>query len=102
VLFGWGCRSLRTHVTLGRHGCWGGETLAKVRERGQGGAAFEIADTSGDDEAAILFASGSTGPPKGVMYRHSNFAAQIEAIREFGQIGPGEVDLPISPPLGAL
>jgi acyl-CoA synthetase (AMP-forming)/AMP-acid ligase II len=50
-----------------------------------------------DDEAAILFTSGSTGPAKGVVYTHGMFMAQIEALR--GQYGfkPGEVDLACFP-----
>jgi acyl-coenzyme A synthetase/AMP-(fatty) acid ligase len=45
-----------------------------------------------------LYTSGSTGPPKGVIYRHSNFAAQIEAIRNLVHIEPGEIDLPTFAP----
>ena len=46
-----------------------------------------------DDTAVILFTSGSTGPPKGVVYRHTNFAAQVNAIRDAYGIRPGEVNL---------
>ena len=47
--------------------------------------------------AAILFTSGSTGPPKGVCYEHGMFEAQVEAIRREYEIEPGEVDLPMLP-----
>ena len=49
------------------------------------------------DLAAIIFTSGSTGPAKGVRYLHSNFGAQVLALKnEFG-LSPGEVDLTTLP-----
>jgi len=33
------------------------------------------------DECAVLFTSGSTGPAKGVVYRHAHAAAQLELLR---------------------
>ncbi len=46
-----------------------------------------------DDPAAILFTSGSTGVPKGAVYTHAIFHAQIDLLRRTYQIRPGEVDL---------
>jgi len=46
------------------------------------------------DHAAIIFTSGGTGPPKGVVYEHGMFTAQVELLREHFQIAPGEIDLP--------
>ena len=34
-----------------------------------------------DDEAAVLFTSGATGPAKGVVYRHRQARAQLAALR---------------------
>ena len=53
-----------------------------------------------DDPAAIIFTTGSTGPPKGVLYSHRNFDAQVDQIRDFYDIRPGEVDLPCFPLFG--
>ena len=50
-----------------------------------------------DDLAAIIFTTGSTGPPKGVQYTHGIFHAQLQLIREYYGIGPGEVDQPAFP-----
>ena len=50
-----------------------------------------------NETAAILFTSGSTGVPKGVLYTHEVFAAQIEQLRQLYGIQPGEVDLPTFP-----
>ncbi len=49
------------------------------------------------DEAAILFTSGSTGAPKGVVYAHGQFDAQVGLIRDTYGITPGEIDLPLLP-----
>ena len=52
------------------------------------------------DPAAIIFTSGATGLPKGVLYEHGMFAAQARLIRDFYGIQPGEIDLPGFPLFG--
>jgi acyl-CoA synthetase (AMP-forming)/AMP-acid ligase II len=56
-----------------------------------------IAPTQETDLAAIIFTTGSTGPPKGVQYQHRIFAAQLTQIKEYYGIGPGEIDQPAFP-----
>ena len=46
-----------------------------------------------DETAAILFTSGSTGVPKGAVYTHAIFQAQVDLLRRTYDIRPGEVDL---------
>jgi olefin beta-lactone synthetase len=57
---------------------------------------IEHADFSPNESslAAIIFTTGSTGPPKGVRFEHTIFAAQLEHIRSFYGIGPGDIDQP--------
>lgn len=58
---------------------------------------FEIEKTSPSDIAAIVFTTGSTGPPKGVVYTHSIFMAQLDIIKKNYGAGPDEIDMPAFP-----
>ncbi len=58
---------------------------------------FNVFAAAKDDLAAIIFTTGSTGPPKGVQYSHGIFHAQLELIRSYYKIGPGEIDQPAFP-----
>lgn len=44
--------------------------------------------------AAIIFTTGSTGPPKGVRFEHAIFAAQLEKIKSYYKIGLDDIDQP--------
>jgi olefin beta-lactone synthetase len=75
---------------------------AGVRENATNGPVIRDEVASGiiptpDETAAILFTSGSTGAPKGVVYTHEIFTAQVEHIRALYGIQPGEMDLPTFP-----
>ncbi len=81
------------NVTVGSRWFWGGPTIAQLRER-KLSQNFQPIPTKADDHAAIIFTTGSTGPPKGVLYRHGNFNQQVDELRDFYNIQPGEIDLP--------
>ena len=46
-----------------------------------------------NDPAAIIFTTGSTGPPKGVLYRHRIFIEQCEQIANYFRLEPGKTDV---------
>ncbi|MEO8743601.1 MAG: olefin beta-lactone synthetase [Lysobacteraceae bacterium] len=96
VALGW-AKSARIRVTVGARWFWRGATLKQVEALGAT-AGPQLADTQPDDTAAILFTSGSTGVPKGVVYRHRHFVAQIDLLRNAFGIEPGGIDLPTFPP----
>lgn len=96
ALLGW-ARSARMRITTGARAILADATLADV-ERDGANAGPQLADTQPDDVAAILFTSGSTGVPKGVVYRHRHFVAQIAMMGEAFGIVPGGANLPTFPP----
>jgi olefin beta-lactone synthetase len=101
IMLGWARGSARKHVMVGGGalaGLFGATSLDAIRAAGAGAAPGHVAATQRDDEAAILFTSGSTGAPKGAVYRHGNFVSQIEMLRDAFDIRPGEIDLPTFPP----
>jgi len=97
VLLGWARDDLRHFITVGTPLLPGSIRLDTI-EKNPGEIQYEeVADVREDEIAAIVFTSGSTGPPKGVVYRHGNFMAQIEALRDTYDFRPGEVNLPTFP-----
>jgi acyl-CoA synthetase (AMP-forming)/AMP-acid ligase II len=57
------------------------------------GQNFQPLPIDREQEAAIIFTTGSTGPPKGVLYRHRVFLEQAAQIRDYFDIKPGTVDI---------
>lgn len=55
--------------------------------------AGDRAEGGAEDAAAIIFTTGSTGPPKGVLYRHRHFIQQTVQIRDRFGIEPGGADV---------
>ena len=87
------------NVTLGRRWFWGGKTLDQIIAAGAA-SRIEFPPIERSDDAAIIFTTGSTGPPKGVQYTHGTFHAQIDRIRERYDIHRGSRDLACFPLFG--
>ena len=96
ALLGW-ARSTRVRIGTGTRRWFADATLADI-ERVGAQAGPQLAHTQPDDIAALLFTSGSTGVPKGVVYRHRHFVAQIGMLRDAFGIEPGGINLPTFPP----
>ena len=58
---------------------------------------YPVYQPAANDLAAIIFTTGSTGPPKGVRYEHSIFASQLDLIRDYYRISPTDIDQPAFP-----
>lgn len=55
---------------------------------------FTLREVSLDDYSAILFTSGGTGIPKGVLYTHGILHAQTDALQKMFNLNEKKVDLP--------
>jgi len=96
MLLGWARGHIRRSITIGPRPFGTGLRYRDLLT--ENAAVFEPPETDPEAPAAILFTSGSTGIPKGVVYRHRHFVAQVELVRKTYGIRPGEVDLPTFPP----
>ncbi len=68
----------------------GREALAEARPEIE----RRLARIGREDLATIVYTSGTTGPPKGVVQTHGNHLATLEALEQFGSAfgGRGDVD----------
>ncbi len=75
-----------------------GPRPALLPEALAGGPEAELLrSTSPDDLASIIFTSGTTGTPKGVMLTHRNFASLVSRLAGLFDLGPGDGLLSVLP-----
>ena len=92
-------RSVEVAINAGSALPFCGTTLANLRASTSADE-LDSVSVEHDAEAAVLFTSGSTGPPKGVIYTHAMFDSQVSALKSLYQFEPGEVDIACLPAFG--
>jgi long-chain acyl-CoA synthetase len=70
-------------------------TLPEIFADGRGG--FRPASANNEDLASLLYTSGTTADPKGVMLTHANFLGEVEAVFNWVNIGPDDALLGVLP-----
>ena len=86
----------RQMITIDETGDAGAISLSQLMDRGRGFSASDLrcrfTGTGRDQLATIVYTSGTTGPPKGVMQTHGNHLAAVESVGKLHMIKPGDVD----------
>jgi long-chain acyl-CoA synthetase len=58
---------------------------------------FKPVAAASDDLASLIYTSGTTADPKGVMLTHANFLGEVEAVFNWVDIGPNDALLGVLP-----
>ncbi len=69
--------------------------LPEIFKSGPGN--FQPAPANSDDLASLIYTSGTTADPKGVMLTHANILGEVEAVFNWINIGPSDALLGVLP-----
>ena len=90
--------TIETIVTTSKRNYFGTHSLVTLKATlAEEGTKWDLSESKSEDPAAIVFTSGATGKPKGVLYTHQNFVKQMELIQEVFKLDHSDIDLPAYP-----
>jgi acyl-CoA synthetase (AMP-forming)/AMP-acid ligase II len=87
-------KNVKVKVSLNRVG---GRTKYLYEDLSSMSSVFSPVEVSSEEYSAILFTSGGTGIPKGVLYTHGTLNAQTEALQSMFKLDETQTDLPAFP-----
>lgn len=90
-------QSLKIKITSGKRALLSDLTYQTVLKSGKSTLVnqnFSLTEMTDDDIGAILFTSGGTGKPKGVIYTHSIFIAQTQMLQKMFMLTNSDRDIP--------
>lgn len=85
--------SIKSFVTTGKFTFGKTVSMEYLKNRQEDGA-FEIESMDPDETSAILFTSGGTGIPKGVIYTNRIFNKQTDILKEIFSLTSKDIDVP--------
>lgn len=85
-------KSIEVFFSLSKNHFFAATGLLKLAKNHK--KSFPVYHASENEMAAILFTSGGTGAPKGVVYTHKIFLEQTKMLGEMFSLTPKDVDLP--------
>jgi len=91
-------KSVSIWISSGRNFIPKGKKLSRFEL--QQNEKYEVAKMNREDDAAIFFTSGSTGPAKAVVYKHYMLIAQLNHLKEHFSYHPREIDFCTFPLIG--
>ncbi len=84
-------QSIKINITTSKMGFAGAQSIYRKKNSDQ---EFTISENKPEDTAAIIFTTGSTGVPKGVVYTHDMLNAQTRLIKSKYSIKQDDIDMP--------